>query len=60
VVILQKVVPASCSESCPALTSSRDGDPVGSVKVEEVLDAEVGEDLPPVVYPGMKTEHEVS
>lgn len=59
-VVLQKVLPASCSESCPALTSSHDGDPVVTIKVEEVLDAEVGEDLPPVMYSEMKAEHEVS
>jgi hypothetical protein len=59
-VVLQKVVRSSCSESYPARTSSHDGDPVVNVKVEEVLDTEVGEDLPPVMYPGIKAEHEVS
>jgi hypothetical protein len=58
--VLQKVVPATCSESCPAVTSSCDGDPVVNIKVEEALDTEVVEDLPLVVYPGMKDEHEVS
>jgi hypothetical protein len=57
---LQKVVPASCSESCPASTSSNDADPFINIKTEEVLDREVGEDLPPVMYPGIKTECEVS
>jgi hypothetical protein len=58
-VILQKVVPASCSEPCPALTS-HDADLVISIKEEEMLATEVGEDLPPVMYPGIKAEHEVS
>ncbi|XP_023721648.1 uncharacterized protein LOC111872218 [Cryptotermes secundus] len=53
-----KVVPASCSEPCPALTSSHDGDPVVTIKVEEALDTKVRGDLPPAMYSEMNAEHE--
>jgi hypothetical protein len=54
----QKDVPGSHSEGCAS--SSLDGDQAVTIKVEEVSDAEDGEDPEPMTFVEIKAEHEVS
>jgi hypothetical protein len=53
----QKDMQGSCSEICP---TSRDANQIISIKVEDVLVTEEGEDPVPLKYSGIKMEHAVS
>ena len=52
-----QIGPSLCSDMCPA--PSHDGNQYITVKVEEDLEAEVGEDLEPMSFTEMKAEIEV-
>ena len=53
-----QIEPSLCSDMCPA--TSHDGSQCINVKVEEGLEAEVGEDTEPVSFIDIKAESEVS
>ena len=55
---LLKHKPGLCSETCH--TSSGDCNEVIGMKVEEVTNIKVEEYLEPIIFPVIKTEHEVS
>jgi hypothetical protein len=60
VIVLQKVVPDLCSETCPHLAPPYNADQVISMKVEDDSDREVGKEPLSVSLPGIKTEHKAS